>query len=189
MKPGMKLRNIFLVALPLAAATVSSCTTHSGESVTRDKLYSNATDVDSEGFTFFKSVYEKAAHEVALAKYVQSSAASAEAKKLAAGIVETYEPFFSELEELATSFYVVLPSPGMPTFSVPEHFAADSLGGVDSQGYIAHAQHEQGAILEQFKRMDRNTSKVLKAYAKEKLPVVKELFALAGGHEDHGAHH
>lgn len=176
------------MALPLAIVA-GSCTRHAGESTTRTRLYSNATDVDSEGFSFFKSVYKRAKAEVELAKYVQSSSASAEAKKLAAGIVETYEPVLSELEDLGTSFHVVVPDPSVPAFAVPHHFAADSLGGFDSKGYIAHAQHEQGAILEQFNRIDRNTSAKLKAYAKEKLPAVKEVFALAGGHEEHGAHH
>ncbi len=184
----MKFRNIVLMALPLALA-VSSCTRHAGEPISRTRLFGNATSVDSEGFTFFKSVYQKASFEVELAKYIQSSPASAEAKKLAAGIVKTYEPLIVELEEFGTSFHVILPDPSMPSFEVPHHFAADSLGGFDSKGYIAHAQHEQGAILEQFNRIDRNTSKALKAYAKEKLPAVKEVFALAGGHEEHGAHH
>ncbi|GGC17950.1 hypothetical protein GCM10011386_07370 [Parapedobacter defluvii] len=184
----MKFRKIVLMALPLAVAA-SSCTRHAGESESRTKLYNNATDVDSEGFSFFKSVHKKATFEVGLANYVQSSPASAEAKKLAAGIVETYEPIIAELEDMGASFHVILPDPGVPAFAVPHHFAADSLGGFDSKGYIAHAQHEQGAILEQFNRIDRNTSKVLKTYAKEKLPAVKEVFALAGGHEEHGAHH
>lgn len=184
----MKFRNIFLMALPLAVAA-SSCTRHAGEPVSRTHLYGNATSVDSEGFTFFKSVYKKATFEVELAKYIQSSPASSEAKKLAAEVVKTYEPIITELEALSTSFDVILPDPSMPAFAVPHHFAADSLGSFDSNGYIAHAQHEQGAILEQFNRIDRNTSKALKAYAKEKLPAVKEVFALAGGHEEHGAHH
>lgn len=176
------------MALPLAVAA-SSCTRHAGEPVNRSELFSNATGVDSEGFTFFKSVYQKASFEVELAKYVQSTSASAEAKKLAAGIVQTYEPMIAELEEFATSVHVILPDPGTPAFAVPHHFAVDSLGSFDSNGYITHAQHEQGAILNQFNRIDRNTSKALKAYAKEKLPAVKEVFALAGGKEEHGAHH
>lgn len=176
------------MAFPLAVA-VSSCARHAGEPMSRNRLFWNATGVDSEGFTFLKSVYQKSAFEVELAKYVQSSPASAEAKKLAAGIVQAYEPLVAELEELGNSFHVILPDSGTPAFAVPHQFAADSLGGFDSNGYIAHAQHEQAEILEQFDVADRNTVKSLRAYAAEKLPAVKEVFALAGGHEEHGAHH
>ena len=176
------------MALPLAVS-VSSCVQHDGEPMSRTRLFWNATGVDSEGFTFFKTVYEKAAFEVELAKYVQSSPASAEAKKVAAGIVQTYEPQLAELEELGTSFHVILPDPSVPAFAVPHHFAVDSTGVFDSKGYIAHAQQEQAEILEQYNRIDRNTVKTLRAFAAEKLPAVKEAFALTGGHEEHGAHH
>ena len=176
------------MALPLAV-TVGSCTRHGEEPMSRTHLFWNATGVDSEGFTFFKSVYQKAAFEVDLAKHVQSSPASAEAKKVAAGVVQTYEPQLTELEELATSLHVILPDPSQPEFAVPSHFVADSTGSFDSEGYIAHAQHEQAEIVEQYNRASRNTVKGLRSYAAEKLPAVKEVYVLAGGQEEHGAHH
>ncbi|MFC7523630.1 DUF4142 domain-containing protein [Parapedobacter sp. GCM10030251] len=184
----MKLRNIFLMALPLVAA-VSSCTRHAGEPAKRSLLLNNETNVDTEGYLFFKLAHEKAVYEVQLAKYVQSVGASAATKNLASKISDLYGEMIPELETLASAFHVVLPDPGIPGFSMPHHFATDSLTGFNNEAYTAHVQHEQGAILEHFNRVSRNTSKTLKAYANEKLPAVKEVFALAGGHEEHGAHH
>ncbi len=168
---------------------LGSCTRHPGETARRGTLYNNETNVDSEGFVFFKSVYEKALFETALAKYIQSVPASTEAKGLAAKVVETYEPIASELAELASGYSVVLTDRTVPEFTVPHHFETDSLGTFDNAGYIAHVQHEQGAILEQFKRLSRNTIKELQRYAVEKVPAVNGVFAAAGGQEDHGAHH
>lgn len=183
----MNIKNCFLIAASLLV--LSSCVRHPGESVRRGTLYNNEGGTDSEGYTFFKRVHEKARFETQLATYVQSSPASAQAKDLAGKIVETYKPMVTELENLAGAFSVVLPDPGEPVFAVPPHFEADSLGTFDNARYIAHVQHEQGAIMEQFKRLSRNTKKELKQYAEEKVPAVKTLYAAAGGQEDHGAHH
>ncbi len=185
----MKIRHTSLVAASVVAFTFGSCTLHDGEAVSRNKLYANATDVDSEGFTFLKTGHEKAVLETELAKYVQSSAASAQAKALAGRVIETYREIIPGLQELATGLYVVLPDPGMPAFQVPHHFAADSIAGFDSEAYIAHVQHEQALMLEQFKRASRNTVKPVQHFAHEQLPAVKTLYADAGGQEDHGAHH
>lgn len=183
----MNIKNSFLVAASLLV--LGSCTRHPGETVRRGTLYNNETHVDSEGYVFFKSVHEKAQFETELAKYIQSAPASSEAKGLAAKVVETYEPMAAELEELAETVSLVLPDPGMAGFAVPSHFGTDTLGTFDSAAYIAHVQHEQGAILEQFNRLSRNTNSRLQHYALEKVAGVKEVFAAAGGHEDHGAHH
>ncbi|WP_257670076.1 hypothetical protein [Parapedobacter tibetensis] len=173
----------------IAAITLFGSCRNLGEPYGRDKLYNNATNIDFEGFTFFKTVHEKAVFETHLAKHVQSAPASPAAKEVAAKVIETYEEVIPELENLAVESLVILPDPGMPVFTVPHHFAADSLGSFDSEGYIAHVQHEQQIILEQLSRVDHNTVKSLNRYAKEKLPLVNELYALTGGKEDHGAHH
>jgi len=185
----MKFKFISFAAASLAVVALGSCTRHAGEPVSRDILFGNATRVDTEGFTFFKTVYAKAVYETELAKHVRLTQASPEAKELAGQVIETYESAIPELVALATDFYVLLPDAKTLAFAVPHHFDVDSLGNFDSAAYIEHVQHEQGAILEQLGRIDRNTSKVLKGYAKEKLPAVKELFASAGGSEDHHAHH
>lgn len=183
----MNVKNSFLVAA--SVLVLGSCAKHSGETVRRGTLFNNESHADSEGFEFFKSVHEKAQFEVALAKYIQSSPASAEAKGLADKIATTYGSLATELEDLSGSFAVILPAPGEVDFVVPGDFQADSLGTFDNAGYIAHVQHEQGAILNQFNRLSRNTNSELKKFAEEKIPAVKELFAAAGGQEDHSAHH
>ena len=183
----MNIKNSFLVAASLLV--LGSCARHPGESMRRGTLYNNEANVDSEGYTFFKQVNEKAQFETQLAKYVRTTAASAEAKDLAGKIVETYEPMVTELADFAATFSVVLVNHGGRGFTVPHHFEADTLGAFDNAGYIAHVQHEQGAILEQFKRLSRNTIEDLQHYAEDKMPTVKALFAAAGGREDHGAHH
>lgn len=184
----MNLKNALLIPSLILVLGLGSCTKHAGEPVSRRVLYNNETNVDTEGYVFFKTAHEKAVYETELAKYVQSSTAPAAAKELAAKVVGTYEQMIPELEGLAERFFVVLPDPGVPGFSVPHH-ATDSLNSFNSDAYIEHVRHEQGAMLEQFSRIERNTAKPLRAYAHEKLPAVKELFALAGGKEDHGAHH
>ncbi|WP_188508541.1 DUF4142 domain-containing protein [Parapedobacter pyrenivorans] len=184
----MKFHTISFVAAFSAVALLGSCS-RSGEPVGRNKLYLNATDTDSEAFTFLKTVHEKAVFETELAKYVASTSASSEAKTLAADVVKTYDAIIPELEELAATFHVVLPSPGMPAFVLPDQFLADSLASFDNAAYAGHVQHEQEAIRAQFERLSRNTISELRVYANEKLPAVKTLFAAAGGEEDHGAHH
>lgn len=185
----MKLKNISFITASLAVLVLGSCARHPGEPVSRDILFYSATRVDTEGFVFFKSVYAKAVSETQLAKEVQSSQASPKAKEIAAKVIETYEGTIPELVQYASDFHVVLPDAVPPPFAVPHHFHPDSLGSFNSEAYIAHVQREQGAMLEQFSRAERNTAKSLRSYAKEKLPAVKELFALAGGQEDHSAHH
>ncbi|MBK1439467.1 hypothetical protein JHJ32_05680 [Parapedobacter sp. ISTM3] len=185
----MNFKHISRIAGLSLVVAISSCTRHAGEPVSRAVLYNNETDVDTDGYVFFKLLHEKAKFETQLATYVQSAPASSAAKELAAKVIETYEGMIPELESLAEAHFVVLPDPGMPGFSVPHHFSTDSLGSFSSEAYIAHVQHEQGTILEQLRRAERNTAKTLRTYAHEKLPAVEEVFALSGGKADHGAHH
>lgn len=185
----MKFHTITFAAAFGAVTLLGGCS-QSGEPFGRHKLYLNATDTDSEAFTFMKTVHEKAVFETQLAKHVAAApTVSPEAKALAADVVKTYEPIIPELEELGVEFHVILPSPGMPGFALLRQFETDSLTNFNSAAYIAHVRHEQGALLEQFERLHRNTVSELRAYAAEKLPIVKTLFAAAGGDADHGAHH
>ncbi|WP_353184185.1 DUF4142 domain-containing protein [Parapedobacter lycopersici] len=187
----MKLDKISLIAA-CAVFTLGSCVRHSGEPMGRATLFNNKTGVDTEGFSFFKSVHEAAAYEVDLANRIGASATSPEVKKLASQVVETYQSILPELVEIATVEYVILPDPGALVESVPADSTADSLstvGTVTEQDYIAHVQHQQAMILEQFNRASRNTNKQLRNFAAAKLPAVQELYALAGGKADHGAHH
>lgn len=176
--------SLFLVG---GAILLGSCS--SGEqTANKSQLYNNATAVDSEGFDFLKTVHEKAVSEVERANYAVSVSTSSAVRELAAKVVDTYESIIPDLVDIATDAHVVLPDPGAFVWS-PEASEADSLAGFDDQEYIAHVQREQKLILEQFKRADRNTYKVLNRYAAEQLPAIQELYILAGGEEDHGAHH
>ncbi|SFC81511.1 protein of unknown function [Parapedobacter composti] len=185
----MKFKKASLIPSLALAVALGSCTRHAGEPVSRRVLYNNETAVDTEGYVFLKTAHEKAVYETELAKHVQSTQAPATAKALASQLIATYEKMIPELESLAEANFVVLPDPGMPGFSVPHHVGTDSVANFNGDAYMEYVRHEQGAVLEQFKRASRNTSKELRAYAAERLPEVKALYTQAGGQEDHGAHH
>lgn len=176
--------SLFLVG---GAITLSACSS-GDQTANKAQLYNNMTSVDSEGFDFLKTVHEKAVSEVERANYVESVSSSPAVKELAKKVVDTYKGIIPELEEIATEAHVILPDPGAAIWS-PEELAEDSLAGFDDQQYIAHVQREQKLILEQFKRADRNTYPALNTYAAERLPAIQELYVLAGGEEDPGAHH
>lgn len=184
----MRRSNLLVIAAVGGVLFLSSCG-NSNDRADKSLLYNNATSVDSEGFDFFKTVHEKAGFELALAQHAASTSASADVKALAAKITEVYGVMIPELERLATEAAVVLPDPGTPAFQLPESLTSDSLGGFDDHIYLNRFVHEQKEILKQFTRADRNTYVPLNNYAGEKLPAVKELYAMAGGEEDHGAHH
>src|SRR5690606_20000677 len=184
----MKLKNMLLMALPLAVAA-TSCTRHAGEPARRSLLFNNETNIDSDGYLFLLSVHEKAVSGVKAAEQIQSASAPEATKALASKINSLYGEMIPELEKLAEDFHVLLPDPGLPGFSMPHHFSSDSVSsGIDNESFLAYAQHEQGAILDQFQRVDRNTSKVLKKYAREKLTAVKEIYKLAGVHDAYCSH-
>lgn len=184
----MRRSKLFFIAAIGGVLFLGSCG-NSSEKANKSLLYNNATSVDSEGLDFFKTVHEKAGFELALAKHAASASTSTEVKALAAKVTEVYGEMIPELERIATEASVVLPDPGTPAFQIPEKLALDSLGGFDNQTYLDHFVHVQKDILNQFKRADRNTYIPLNNYAGDKLPVIKELYAMAGGEEDHGAHH
>ena len=180
-----KTRFILWVALGLGLGT-ASCGNPDG--VGKQQLFSNASHVDNEGFTFFKTVYEKAAFEVELAKHVATTHPGAEATELSNQVIATYEALLPELEEMAGNAQVVLPDPGQPRFEVPASLATDSTNSMDVLAYKNHVAHEQYYLLDQFKRGSRNTYSPIRAFAKEHLDQVKALFVAAGGQEAEGAH-
>jgi|GEM_PF-882514 len=188
----MRLNKISLVAA-CAVVSLSGCVRHPGESVRRDVLFSNETDVDSEGFTFLKVVHETAVYELALANQIQSTAASPKAREVANKVIAVYEPIVPDLEQLAGESFVVLPDPGAVAWTTGRAGApGDSLqmaGAVNETNYLAHVQERQKMLLDQFNRVNRNTHRQLRRYAADKIPAIQELYALSGGAADHGAHH
>lgn len=191
--------------------TFASCGYDNGK-VGKEQLYNNATFVDTEGFTFFKTAHEKAAYELAHAQYALSQGASGEAQALADKIIATYTDMLPALEELGADKQVIANDPGAFVFNAEEHYevvtpelvtvsdeedsevASTTTENVapaafDQNAYVAHVQKEQAAILNQFERASRNTDKDLRKFATDRLDIIKEIYTLAGGHVDEHAHH
>lgn len=167
----------------------SSC--GNADQVGKQQLYNNATLVDSEGYTFFKTTYGKAAYELAHAQYVLGQGVSADAKAIADQVVATYTALLPELEQLAADKQVVVPDPGALIFIAPEATAPEDSVGVrfDAASYVLQVQKAHKELIDQFKRVSRNTDKDLRQFGSEKMAAIKEIYTLAGGHGDEGAHH
>lgn len=185
----MKRRSLFLIGALGLSIAFYSC--GNSDQVTKQQLYNNATLVDSEGFTFFKTSHEKIAYELEYANYAASVSSSSQVKGLADKLQEVYGSMLPELEELAASKQVVLPDPGALVFNAEDfNLEADSVQApFDEQAYLAHALKAQKEILNQFKRASRNTDKELRQYSADRLEAVKSAFVQAGGEEDAGGHH
>lgn len=183
---NMKKSNLLAIAALGLGVMLSSCQTE-GEA-SRQHMYNNASKVDNEGFTFLKTVHEKAGYELAYSEYAATNSGSAEIKALSDSIAGVYADLLPQLEELAAKLHVVLPDPGQLVFS-GEELALDSEHVLTAEGYKHHFVHEQETIVDQFKRASRNTNANLRALANEQLPKAKSLYAQAGGVESHGAHH
>ncbi len=179
----MRKSNLLAVAALGLSVFFASCNS-SGQPDKR-QLYNNESKVDTEAYTFFKTVHEKAAYELAYAEY---AAANGAPQSLTNSIREVYGALLPELENIAAEAQIIIPDPGQLIFS------ADELHGDSSQAFVvADYQtrfiHEQGQLVDQFKRASRNTYKPLRAYAQDKLSEVQQLYVQAGGQEDNGAHH
>lgn len=185
----MKRTGLFLMGALAIGFACSSC--GNADQVGKQQLYSNATLVDSEGFTFFKTTYEKAAYELAHAQYALGQGVSADAKAIADQVVATYTALLPELEQLAADKQVVVPDPGALTFNASEASAVEDSVAVqfDAASYVAHVQKEHKELINQFKRVSRNTDKDLRKFGSENIAAIKEIYTLAGGHEDESAHH
>lgn len=161
----------------------ASCNSESGAN--KEQLYNNATKVDSEGYTFFKTVYQKASYELAYAEYAAANGAPA---SLTNNIKALYAEMLPELESLASEAHVIVPDPGQLVFSADELFS-DSTQVFVAADYQNRFVKEQQLLVDQFKRASRNTYKPLRAYAQEALPRIQQLYADAGGEAAPGAHH
>lgn len=158
------------------------------EGVGRQQWYNNASHVDGEAFTFFKTVYQKGAHELALAKHIKATYPGSEAAGLTDQIIGLYDAMLPQLEELGLKSQVVLPDAGEPSLNVSSSIA-DTVAGFQVANYKNHVAHEQYYILDQMKRGSRNTNKAVRQFAKDHLNQVKEVFIAAGGQDEEGAHH
>lgn len=179
----MRKSNLLAVAAVGLGVFFASCNSEGGAN--KQQLYNNATKVDSEGYTFFKTVYEKANYELAYAEYAAANGAPA---SLTNNIKALYSEILPELESLASEAHVVVPHPAQLVFSAEELFS-DSTQVFVAADYQSRFVHEQQKLVDQFKRASRNTYKPLRQYAQETLPQIQQLYADAGGEEVPGAHH
>ncbi len=181
----MKRTRLFLLAAFGLSIAFTSCNNY-GE-YGRQKAYNNATTADSEAFKFYKTAFEKMTYAVDFAKY-SSNLGNSEIQALNNRILEVYPAYLTEMEAMAADDQVVLPDPGMPAFTVPSAFQVDSVTVFDPAAYASYMEKEHAEILKEFKRASRNTDLDVREYAKERLPVIEELYKLSGGTTEEGGH-
>lgn len=174
-----------MLAVAALAFSVVFASCNSGGEANKEQLYNNATKVDSEGYTFFKTVYQKASYELAYADYAAANGAPA---SLTNNIKSLYAEILPQIEELAADAHVIVPDPGQGVFSADELYG-DSTQVFVVSDYQARFVKEQQLLVDQFKRASRNTYKPLRAYAQQTLPLIQQLYADAGGEEAPGTHH
>lgn len=192
----MKQTRLFLIGALGIGIAFSSCGYSDGQ-MTKRQLYNNETFADSEAFTFFKTAHEKAAYELAHARYALEQGATADSRALAEKIIAVYSEMLPELEQLAADKQVIVPDPGALVFKVESEditVDTDSLTTVetrsfDGSAYVAHVQKEQAEILNQFQRASRNTDKDVRKYCTDRLETIKEIYTMAGGEIDDNSHH
>ena len=102
----MKRTKLFLIGALGIGAAFSSCGYSDGQ-MTKRQLYNNETFVDSEAFTFFKTAHEKAAYELAHARYALEQGGTEASRALAEKIISTYTEMLPELEQLAAEKQVI----------------------------------------------------------------------------------
>lgn len=179
----MRKSNLLAVAALGLSVFFASCSTE-GQTDKR-QLYNNESKVDTEGYTFFKTVHEKAAYELAFAEY---AAANGAPKSLTDSISAIYVSMLPELETIAAEAQIVLPDPGQLRFSAEELFG-DSTRVFTVSDYQSRFVNEQHLLVDQFKRGSRNTYKPLREYAQNKLSQIEQLYAQAGGEKAENNQH
>lgn len=163
--------------------------------------YNHTTLVDSDAYAFFQTVGGKAVYEKDYAEFIASTGASAKAKDLATKSKDFYSSLIPIIDELATEFQVNFPIRGAAQFESPltesanEQDSSSSIIGAqvpfvfDEEAYVQHVQKETAIVYEQLKRVSRNTNEKIRDFATSKIDEAKELYTLAGGTIDEGAHH
>ncbi|MBE8715408.1 hypothetical protein [Sphingobacterium hungaricum] len=200
----MKINSIVASVL-CASAFFVSCSNKKAEE--NQVKYTHTTRVDGDAYHFFQVVGTKTPYEVQYAAYANSANSSAKVKEISAEIEKVYGDLLPQLDSLATKFFVDFPIRGAESFAAhtetaatPVSTALDSTSSVAAQpavnahaysddAYLKHTQHEQAIILDQFTRLSRNTNKVLRDFAADKLHTLEELYKKSGGEIHEGAHH
>ncbi len=170
----MKKTALYSLALFAGVNLLSSCG-RSGYFTTNNHLRNDVTGVDTEGFRFFKTTYEKAAHGAELAKFVGTLNASANVKELAGQIASVYDSILPNVLGIAEKNHVLLPDPGMPAFEVPSQIGGKDSIAFNERAYLKEALKIQEELTEQFEVVSENTLPALNAYARIELPKMEKL--------------
>lgn len=171
----------------------------------RQLMYNHTTLTDSEGYNFFQKVGGIAAYEAEYADFVSNNTTDAKAKDLAEKSKSLYIELLPILDSLATQFQVDFPIKGAERFdgtvfelnstlesevdSLTQLSTTNNTANFDSDKYVQHVQDKSKEVYDQFQRLSRNTSKVLKTFAAENIEKVEALYTASGGTIDHHAHH
>jgi len=189
----MKLNTLLAVAVIGGSALFASCNNKTAQQ--NQLKYTHTSLVDGDGYRFFQTVGQKVPYELAYADYAASVSSDAKVKALAAKIKEVYGALIPQLDSAAVAVQVDFPIRGAEVFAAPGSQAvADSTVSSAATTYsdaafLAHAQHEQALIKEQFGRVIRNTNVTLQKLAKDNEKALEEVYALSGVKNDEHAHH
>ena len=181
----MKLNTLF-VASVCAAALFASCNPKTAEQ--NQLKYTHTSLADGDAFHFFQVVGGKMVYEADYAASVANSSSSDKDKQLAAKVKEVYTAILPVLDSLATANQVDFPIKGAAKFV---EVAADSThqAAAHTVDYAQHVQHETAVVKDLFERLSHNTNVGLRAFAKENLAKIEEIYTLSGGKADAHAHH
>jgi len=186
--------NKFVASIVCVSAFFASCSNKTAEQ--NQIKYTHTSRVDGDAFHFFQVVASKVPYEVGYASHVNTVGASSKAKAVATEIEKVYGDLFPQLESIATEFYVEIPLRGAAKF-VTDEGTVDAQDSTEvapvvvfnEESYLKHTVEEQALVIEQFKRLSRNTNKKLRDFAVEKLPALEELYVSSGGVIEKEDHH
>ncbi len=190
----MKLNTLLAAAVIGGSFLFASCNNKTAEQ--NQLKYTHTSLVDGDGYHFFQTVGQKVPYELAYADYAASVSSDAKVKALAVKIKEVYSALIPQLDSAATAVHVDFPIRGAEAFAVPgqQGPTADSTVSTVATTYsdaafLAHVQHEQTLIKEQFGRVSRNTNVILQKLAKDNEKALEEVYTLSGVKNDEHAHH
>jgi len=157
------------------ALSITSCTTVGGEmhSSTSPLYYQNETNADTEEYTFLRSVYELANHEIEFAKIINERGSSANVKSLAQQISTQLKEVQTKISTLSEQSHVLVPYPGMSDLTLADGLDS-AQGPALEKAYIEQSLHNQEEIIHQVKTVEGNTKKSVRDYAEELLPTLEK---------------
>lgn len=184
----MKLNTLF-VASVCAGALFASC---NPKTATDNQLkYTHTSLADGDAYHFYQVVGSKINYEADYAASVEKSAASSQAKQVAAKVKEVYGAIIPLMDSLAIVNQVDFPIKGAERFvaATTDSTATASEVAPNDEAYVKHVLKQTTAIKTQFERLSNNTNEGLRDFARANMDKINELFTLAGGKADAHAKH